>query len=632
MSLDQKQFERLEEYLDGTLEAGPRAELERELITNAKLQKMMKELASVRDWVTALPRAAAPSDLIETFQGQLERAALFGEGGPAESDVSLRIDRWSHFMSVAAILLLATGLGLVLYKVLPDKRPNTVAMNGRVLLDSGEVVATKPSLLEAEKKWADARPMGTVGETQVDKASTDRSREIMSGVGGGGNGGGFAGKGGPAGDALAKQLDTTIVLEGLTSKSTTGPSANSDQFATPTELRRGAVAKAAPNDRDQVAAADVRLMQQRMAGGTPLAAGGGAMKPAGPEEARDAKRDFAARQGQEAPIVLLVNAQDPRQANQDVVEFFAKNSITSLPMADAAYSDLPARSPEMNNNFYRLPSTVSRKAEANSLVANDTQGNGGQGYAASPTPASNSQNALSNYATTNQSYSQPNSAGLNNNFDRNTSNQTSATTNAAPAEFSKTGMQGVSPLNGSTNGSLIPAAKPASQTPGTVPASYGRYRVILTNRQQSELNEFIARRGNQWAERTNEAPRSLAVAGGLEAKTKLSDAESSVKVAAKDAENRPSPVATSQPRIAEDGTRSELQHSGKLDARNAPLDANDEAHEVVIVVNDQPVILPTVLPLSQTPPAASQPASGERVPVTQPASPTDAAKPPAAVK
>src|SRR4051812_12516842 len=99
MSPNQENFERLEAYLDGALDAAARADVERQLAGNPQLRKMVAELAVGRDWLRAMPRAKAPADLLETFQGQLERAALFADSGEEESDVVLRISRWPQFMS-----------------------------------------------------------------------------------------------------------------------------------------------------------------------------------------------------------------------------------------------------------------------------------------------------------------------------------------------------------------------------------------------------------------------------------------------------------------------------------------------------------------------------------------------------
>src|SRR5690349_4083349 len=115
MSPNQENFEKLEAYIDGALEAADRAEVERQLAANPQLRKMVAELSMTRDLLRALPRAAAPPELMETFQGSLEREALLGQGGAdteaAAAAAPLRIHRWPQFMSIAAIVLLAVGLG-----------------------------------------------------------------------------------------------------------------------------------------------------------------------------------------------------------------------------------------------------------------------------------------------------------------------------------------------------------------------------------------------------------------------------------------------------------------------------------------------------------------------------------------
>ena len=592
MPLEENHFERLEAYIDGTLEAKPRADLERELASNPQLRKVMAELSSVRDWVTALPRAGAPSDLIETFQGQLERSVLLGESGVPESDVVMRIDRYSQFMSVAAILLLATGLGLVLYKVLPDKRPNAVALNARLPMEYGDVATRSPSV--ADEKLAGPRPTASGADVRFDKSMANGSKD--SSVGFGGGGGGLSGE-----DSKANRLATGgVAAEPLAPKPAVEP-LGGVAMSEPAPGRTGdKTAIAASNDRDQIGPEDVRRLQQRIAGATTAMA---AMKSLATEDKRDLKAD-SFNANQDAPVVLLVNAQDPRQANQDVSEFFAKNSIASLPLVDAVNPELPLRQFENGNSYFQLPPTISTKAEANNLPANNGQITNSpitnsQNFNSPATPTLNGGNGLNNYATTNRSGAQFNDANGNSNFDRNVSNQTSLAT--------------------------------------TVPAGYGRYRAMLTNRQQSELNDYIARRGNQWAERTNDSRGSITATGASE-KAKASDSEFSGKMANREVGLKPAVVPTSQSGSVADGLRSEVSLVKKQEANKAPVDSNDELHEVMIVVNDQPVILPTVLQglpapgSSLTLPSTTQPIPADKVPATQPALPIDAVRLPATGK
>src|SRR5437588_658136 len=110
MSANQENFEKLEAYIDGALEPADRAEVERQLAANPQLRRMVAELSVTRDLLRALPRAAAPMDLMETFQGSLERTALLGNtAAEGTAAVPLRIHRWPQFMSIAAIVLLAVG-------------------------------------------------------------------------------------------------------------------------------------------------------------------------------------------------------------------------------------------------------------------------------------------------------------------------------------------------------------------------------------------------------------------------------------------------------------------------------------------------------------------------------------------
>ena len=532
MSLDQNHFERLESYLDGTLEAGVRAEVDRELAINLPLRKLMGELASVRDWVSGLPRAAAPGDLVETFQGHLERSALLGEAGMPEGELVPRMDRWSHFMSVAAILLLATGLGLVLYKVLPDRRSNVVAMNGRLPVESGDGVVNTHGLSDGKLPLPDA--VGVNSEGRFDKLLKEKSAETS---GGGGSGGGQPGALGMAAKPFAREASPEAGAMKPATETPLGVAMPGQSAAASAD----AMAKIASADRDQVSAEDVRRLQQRIAGTTTMASTStplAAIRSLGSEGVINDANIGVVNAFADGPIVLLVNAQDPRLANQDVTDFLASNNIVNLPaigvVTDAAQAQLSLQPFDNGNRYFQLPATTSTKAEANQLWAN-----GVQNYNSLVPVTANGGNADNNYgANTNRGNAQGGNAYSNNESDRSKSNQLAAS-NAAP----------------------IP-----TQAGGTVVLQSGRYRVLLTNRQQSELNDFIARRGNQWAERSGESRNSIVVNG---------------------------PTTRG---ILPEGLRAQTQELKKQDAPHGLGNLADEAHEVMIVVNDQPVILPTSLP------------------------------------
>lgn len=117
-------------YVDGELDAGGRAEIERHLSTNPQHRRLIDELVQQRDLVRALPRARAPLDVAESLNAQLERAALLNVDEWDQR--SMRISRWPQLRAAAAILLLVGGLAAVVYYVIPSPNPQphgTVAMN-----------------------------------------------------------------------------------------------------------------------------------------------------------------------------------------------------------------------------------------------------------------------------------------------------------------------------------------------------------------------------------------------------------------------------------------------------------------------------------------------------------------------
>jgi|GEM_PF-5329362 len=124
MSQDKENIQaRLAEYVEGTLDAAGRAEIERHLQANPEHRQLMADLIEAKTTLANLPRERAPADLVEMLQGQLERAVLL-EGDLTETSRPLRLRRWPQALAVAAILALAIGLGLVVYVTLPPQHPS----------------------------------------------------------------------------------------------------------------------------------------------------------------------------------------------------------------------------------------------------------------------------------------------------------------------------------------------------------------------------------------------------------------------------------------------------------------------------------------------------------------------------
>src|SRR5213080_4211599 len=121
MSQSSEQIEaKLCAYLEGELDEQGRAEIEKHLQANPAHRKLLAEVAGTRDLVRALPREAAPADLCETLQGHLERSVLLGDAADEQAASRMRIGRWRPILAMAAMIVLAVGLGLVIYFGLPS--------------------------------------------------------------------------------------------------------------------------------------------------------------------------------------------------------------------------------------------------------------------------------------------------------------------------------------------------------------------------------------------------------------------------------------------------------------------------------------------------------------------------------
>src|SRR4051812_5574918 len=124
MAQNTEQIEaRLCAYVDGELDAVERAEIEKHLAANPAHRLLLHELMQTRDLLQALPHERAPQDVAEVLQGHLERSVLLDGPMELEAQTAGRINRWSQYRAVAAILLLTAGLAGVIYKILPSNRP-----------------------------------------------------------------------------------------------------------------------------------------------------------------------------------------------------------------------------------------------------------------------------------------------------------------------------------------------------------------------------------------------------------------------------------------------------------------------------------------------------------------------------
>jgi hypothetical protein len=118
-------------YLEGTLPPAERAQIEAYLVANPQHRNLLNELATTRQWLTALPRQPAPPEIAETFQQQMERSMLLDDMD-ASSEGTTPLNRWPQRLLIAALVLLAAGLGLVVYLALPANGPTATKLAGNM--------------------------------------------------------------------------------------------------------------------------------------------------------------------------------------------------------------------------------------------------------------------------------------------------------------------------------------------------------------------------------------------------------------------------------------------------------------------------------------------------------------------
>lgn len=135
MSNDNEQIEaRLCSYIDDELAADERARIEQYLARNPDHRQLVEEMRRTRAILQGLRHEAAPPEIVEAVQGQIERSLLLNEDDGRS--VILRIGRWPQFAAAAAMLLLAFGLAYIVVKMLPRMHPVEVAIPTRPAVDS----------------------------------------------------------------------------------------------------------------------------------------------------------------------------------------------------------------------------------------------------------------------------------------------------------------------------------------------------------------------------------------------------------------------------------------------------------------------------------------------------------------
>ncbi len=272
-------------YVDGELDAAARAEREQHLAANPQHRQLLAELMEQRNLLRDLPREKAPEDLFDSFQTQLERSVLLDANRPAAAG---RRNRTSQMVLLAAILVLAIGLGAVIVFVLPDKSkhhdyavipPTTAPATGDFAL--APAPAPTGSVLPAPT----TAPGGALAEAPR--------------------------------DSIAKSLGVAPLDESKSDKFATGPATQTTLAAAtppPVEI----AGKAGPAD---------RKLDINGPGAPALNTSVTLAAPTAPIEAEIADRVKQSSQVPENSMVVVVATANPIATDQQVTGYLAMNNI-----------------------------------------------------------------------------------------------------------------------------------------------------------------------------------------------------------------------------------------------------------------------------------------------------------------
>lgn len=170
-------------YIDGELSPTEQVEIERHLAGNPQHRALIDDLRQMRGLLQGLPRAKAPGELNENLTGSLERSALLDPSEGEEAAVVGRINRWPQWTAVAAVLILAVGLAIVVYSMLPPRANNTVVVineprpGGRPTTDT---LAQKEGDL-ADGAGERAKVLSSLGKEPVPEKSKGTESELLGG-------------------------------------------------------------------------------------------------------------------------------------------------------------------------------------------------------------------------------------------------------------------------------------------------------------------------------------------------------------------------------------------------------------------------------------------------------------------
>jgi hypothetical protein len=118
---------RLAQYIDDQLDPAGCEEIERHLAANPSHRILLDEMRRQRKGLRELPREKAPADLMESLHGQIERDALLSGSQVQDQEITHDLSRWPQALVVGMVLLLAAGVGIAVYLMLPPDKPALIA-------------------------------------------------------------------------------------------------------------------------------------------------------------------------------------------------------------------------------------------------------------------------------------------------------------------------------------------------------------------------------------------------------------------------------------------------------------------------------------------------------------------------
>lgn len=181
-------------FLEGELDEQGLADIERHLQSNPAHRKLLAEVGKTRGLLRALPRESAPPDICDAFQGQLERSVLLADLDDDGGQSATKASRWPQYLAVAAVVMLAAGLGTIVYFGLPsggsgDRFVVVPASPGRnsnpdgaaTLPTAVTTVTVRSSEGSANELTVSSSPPAPPMVGSVTVATTSRAEEIESG-------------------------------------------------------------------------------------------------------------------------------------------------------------------------------------------------------------------------------------------------------------------------------------------------------------------------------------------------------------------------------------------------------------------------------------------------------------------